>query len=147
DAAHWPKFPAQVGTPGTGKLPVDLISKQPNNPTAAWVTAKNDVVLTLKGVPVAATVRVYPRKFISDAREARGDGAGGIVPDGGTLVLLLKDPLGLGNQPHSDAMTLSCDVMVVERGSNSRLYGNISAPIKTEVAAPASNATNPYSSA
>jgi len=160
--AHWPNFPAVPGgtTPAPeGPLPVNL--RDGFDPIAEWFddgnvdTANVDVVLTLNNLPVGAAVRVYPRKFIADAREARGDGAGGVVPASGTLQLLLKDPLSLRRPgvPESAVFiptqaTLMCDVMVVKRSQEARLYGDIETPISgTTTNAPPSNEINGFASA
>ncbi len=150
--AHWPGFPAPTGTPATGDLAVVL--KKSFNPAAAFYTGASpqiDVVLTVNGLPEAATVRVYPRKFIEDAKEARGDGAGGIVPAGGVLKLFLKDPLNLkapdGTVTTPTAPVLRFDLIVVQRNGKSRIYGNNSCPITTTNTLPPSGGTNPFGTA
>jgi hypothetical protein len=158
--AHWPSFPPPVGTPApSGALPVNL--RDGFQPTAAFLddgdpaTANVDVVLTLNGLPPAAAVRVYPRKFVEDAREARGDGAGGVVPASGTLTLLLRDPLALRRPGIPDAATiippvatLRCDVMVLKRTGEARLYGNVAANIGTTTTpAPPLGGSNPFGTA
>lgn len=133
--AHWPNFPSTDDTPAIeGKLPIGL--RDSFSPTANYfdggTTANVDVVLTLNSLPAGAAVRVYPRKFVADAREERGDGAGGVVPESGTLTLLLKDPFTL-RRPGLDEdvisipsqPTLRCDVMIVKRTGEARLYGNV----------------------
>jgi hypothetical protein len=112
------------------------------NATAAFfddgdaATANVDVVLTLNGLPVGAAVRIFPRKFTEDAREARGDGVGTTVPASGTITVLLKDPFTLRRPGIPDSgivvpaeATLSVDVVVVKRTGESRIYGNVSARI------------------
>jgi len=147
--AHWPNFPASSGTPSTADLTVAL--KKTFNPTAAFYTGASpqiDVVLTVNNLPAAATVRVYPRKFIEDAKEARGDGAGGIVPAGGVLSLFLKDPLNLkapdGTVTTPTSPVLRFDLIVVERNGKSRIYGNNSCPITTTGSLPPSAGSNPF---
>lgn len=158
--AHWPDFPPPAGvTPAApGPLPVNL--RNGFNPSAQYfddgdpATANVDVVLTLNGLPAGAAVRAYNRMFVEDAREARGDGAGGVVDASGTLRLLLRDPLGLRRPglPESaisipSEATLHCDVMVVKRSGEARLYGNVEAPIiGTTTAAPPAGA-NPFATA
>jgi hypothetical protein len=154
--AHWPGFPVLTGlTPApSGALAVSL--RNTFNPSAAYfddgntATANVDVVLTLENLPVGAAIRVFPRKFVADAREERGDGAGGTVDASGTLVLLLKDPFTLRRPglPESaisipSQPTLRCDVMIVKRSGESRLYGNVetrvNAPTTSGPAGPGTN--------
>ena len=69
--------------------------------TANWVTStatdfkKADVVLKIEKLPDHAWARVYTRKFLPDAVEGRGDGAGALSPVGGTISLNLTDPFSL----------------------------------------------------
>jgi hypothetical protein len=162
-AAHWPAFPAlPSGTTAApaGALPIAL--RDSFNATASFLddgngsTANVDVVLTLNSLPVGAAVRIFPRKMVEDAREARGDGAGGTVPASGTLVLRLKDPFALrrpgipdsGTLVPSEA-TLRVDVIVVKRTGESRIYGNVSARISgaQTTAVPPVAGTNRFSTA
>ena len=98
------------------------------------------------------SARAYPRKFIEDAREARGDGAGGVVPDSGTLTLLLQDPFSL-RRPNSGPIsiptnaTLRFDLMIVNRNRQARLYGNFAVPVNSPAIDPPSNGTNLFESA
>jgi hypothetical protein len=132
--AHWPAFPslpAGANIAPNGNLPINL--RDSFNSTAKFFddgissTPNLNVVLELNGLPPYATVRVYSRKFIDDAREARGDGAGGIVDNSGILRLFLKDPFGL-NRPVPPTLSeaiLRCDIIIVKRSGESRLYGNV----------------------
>jgi hypothetical protein len=156
-AAHWPTFPAASGTVAPdGSLPVNL--RDQFNPTAAFfddgnaATANIDVVLTLHGLPANAAVRVYNRRFAADAREERGDGAGGMADATGVVTLLLRDPLGLRRPGLPDTSitipadaVLHCDVVVVKRKNESRIYGGVhvaldSAPTMTAPPAGGPNA-------
>src|SRR5262249_43876044 len=113
----------------------------------------------IHGLPPNAWVRVYPRKFISDAREARGDGQGRLVPASGTVVMRLIDPLGLKKSPFQPPnqvtiplpATLRFDLIVIEpppanAAPVTRMYGNVAAVITTTTAvdAPAPGGTNRY---
>jgi hypothetical protein len=165
---HWPVFPPSAGgDAAAGALPIDL--RDDFAPTAAYfddgdpARANTDVILTLNGLPAGAAVRVFARKFVSDAREERGDGGGGIVPPGtggddtgGPLVLLLRDPFNLRKLTTEESAifvpvpaTLRCDVMVVKRTGEARMYGNVSAEITTTTTTPAPPpvGTNPFATA
>lgn len=168
-AAHWPQFPPATGTPATaGRVPVNL--RASFAPTAGFrddgdpATANVDVVLTLSGLPEEAHVRVYHRLFLPDAREGRGDGAGGIAR-GGSLTLLLRDPLRLRQPGLAEAAItiptqarLAVDVVVVKRtvtqdgalrAGESRIFGNVMVPIAAPaaIALPPAAGTNPFSTA
>lgn len=164
-AAHWPAFPAPIGgVAPAGALPIAL--RDGFNATAGFrddgnpATANVDVVLTLNGLPPGAHVRVYHRLFLPDAREGRGDGAGGIavgaVPLSGALTLLLRDPLRLRRPGLPDSAViipsqarLAMDVIVVKRTGETRIYGNVVAPISTPtaIAAPPAAGPNPFAAA
>ena len=141
--AHWPDFPPLNGVTaaGSGSLPVNL--RDSFDPAAHYVddgdaaTANVDVALTLNGLPAGAAVRVFNRKFVFDAREERGDGAGGVVPDSGTVTLLLRDPLSLRRPGLAEsaisipaAPTLRVDVAILKRTGESRIYGNVEAKVE-----------------
>ena len=161
--AHWPNFPplpAGVTAAPAGALPANLRANFA--PTAAFfddgdaATANVDVVLTLNALPVGAAVRIFPRKFVEDAREARGDGVGATVPASGTITVLLKDPFTLRRPgiPDSgtivpDEATLSVDVVVVKRTGESRIYGNVSTRIAgpPTTTAPPAPGTNRFATA
>ncbi|MEZ6062520.1 MAG: hypothetical protein R3C19_19430 [Planctomycetaceae bacterium] len=153
-AAQFPAFPpaGAVVPAAAGPLPVNL--RDGFAPTAQFVddgnanTANVDVALTLNGLPLAAAVRVYNRKFVFDAREERGDGAGGIVTQAGavagtgTLTLLLRDPFSLRRPGIPENATsipvdpvLRVDVVVIKQTGESRIYGNVEAVVAA--AAPA----------
>jgi hypothetical protein len=159
-AARLPTFPPFAGTPSTAPLTAAL--KASLAPAAQYfddgdpATANTDVILTLNGLPAGAWVRVYHRKFIEDAREARGDGAGGVVPASGTLILRLRDPLGLRVPGRAEGAitvplpaTLRCDLCVTKRDGSSRIYGNVSAQItsSTTTDAPSLGGTNLFAAA
>lgn len=143
--AHWPIFPADPATsPGNVELPVSL--RDDLNPVATIFdggngdTANLDVILTLNNLPEGVAVRVYNRKFTPQAHEKRGDGAGGVVPAGGTISLRLKDPLGI-RTPGTPENTLAIpedsfvlfDLIIVLRNNDktARVFGNLKADIDT----------------
>jgi len=143
--AHWPNFPPASGS-SPSEVALSIGQRDSLNPTAAVFddgdsnTAKLDVILTLNNLPEKAAVRVYNRKFTPEAKEERGDGAGGIVPAGGTISLRLKDPLGI-RTPGATESTLSIprdsvlffDLIVVLRNTDksARIFGNLGALIDT----------------
>ncbi|MCC6511052.1 MAG: hypothetical protein IT423_18265 [Pirellulaceae bacterium] len=153
-APNWPGFP---GVPPVANVTVPLNLSNGFNPSASWfndnvaATPDIDVIFTLNGLPPGAWVRVYPRKFLPDAIEGRGDGAGALVPASGTITLRLIDPLGLRRpqdvNPASVSIpaqaTLRADVMVLLPNGNGRIFGNVSTPINGTVAvAPPTGANN-----
>lgn len=163
DAAVWPNFPPLppgAAVAGAGPLPVNLRSAF--NPAAVFfddgdaATANVDVILTLEGLPAGSAVRVYNRLFDADANRTRGNGAGGIATDSGVLSLRLPDPLGLRRPGMDEAAitipsspTLYCDVVVVKRTGEARVYGAVETPISTTPVTtdPTPTAGNPFTSA
>ncbi len=160
DAARWPAFPATAGTAApAGPVPVAL--RDGLAMTAGFLadgdpaTADVDVVVTLAGLPEEAHVRLYPRVFGPDAREARGDGAGGIAR-GGTLALLLRDPFRLRLPGLAESAVtipsparLAVDIVVVKRTGESRIFGNVAADVAAPaaIAAPPAPGPNPFGGA
>jgi hypothetical protein len=102
-----------------------------------------DVVLTLGGLPAGATVRAFSRLFSADAVEARGDGGGAVADGAGNATLLLLDPLGLVRYGQAPPATLPAspvlhvDLVVVKRTGESRIFGDVTAPITSTASAPA----------
>lgn len=159
-AAHWPAFPTMAAAAApAGSLSPAL--KTNLSPAAQWhddgnpATADIDVVLSLNGLPEEAAVRVYNRKFVADAKEERGDGAGGVVSAAGTLSVLLKDPFGLRRPGLAESAitipanaTLHVDVAVVKRTGESRIFGNVTAPVDPPTTAiPPAGAPNLFATA
>jgi hypothetical protein len=155
--AHWPSFPPVVGAPApAGAVPIAL--RDALAPAAAFLddgasgTPDIDVVLTLNGLPSGAAVRAYHRVFSPAAVESRGDGAGAVVDDTGTVRLALRDPLGLRRpgQPAPDPVPaqaiLHVDVVVVKRTGESRMFGDVTVPILGTATAPPGG-TNSFAAA
>lgn len=136
DAAHWPAYPARgPGDPGIPPI------RAPAG-TAAWIDGdpSGDVLLSLTGLVADAAVRVYPRRFVGDARELRGDGAGGVAGADGTLELVLTDPFELRRRgldvPTSSELLF--DLAIVTRDGTARVIGNQRALVVNRVSRPAS---------
>jgi hypothetical protein len=160
-AAHWPSWPAPgISQAPGGALPISLRSGF--LPTAKFYddqipsTANTDVVLKLNGLPVDAAVRVYNRRFGLDAREERGDGAGGVVDANGTIELLLRDPFGLRKPGVAESTivipavaVLHFDVVVVKRSGESRIYGGVTVSVADSplTAVAPSSGTNSFGAA
>lgn len=159
--AHWSAFPPPpAGTTAASAGNLELNLRNGFSPNAQFLdrgdgSAAIDVVLTLAGLPPGAAVRVYTRKWVEDAQEARGDGAGGVVGNSGTLTLVLKDPLALRQPgvPESAISipanaTLRVDVMIVKATGEARLYGNVTASLSsTTTTIPPSLGTNGFNGA
>jgi len=144
--SQWPAFPAPASSntaPISGNLAAAFA------PEAHFVDAHGgpgaDVALTLHGLQVGQAVRVYNRVFLTDAREGRGNGAGGVVVDAtGALTLILQDPLGLVPRgatepttlPAPADATLHVDVVVVNAAGKARVFGNVVAPVAGPQPAP-----------
>lgn len=160
-SAHWPQFPPGVPVDPAATLAASL--KSQFQFTANWVTAtasdfqKADVVLKLEHLPDNAWVRVYPRKFLPGATEARGDGQGALSPAGGTITLHLIDPFSLRN-PKDPApgdvivpakATLMFDLAMVLPNGKTRIYGNNTVDVGAPPATPPApaGATNPAGTA
>lgn len=151
--SHWPAFP---GVPPGPNVTVPVNLRNNFNPTAAWFddinasTPNIDVILTLNGLPANAWVRIYPRKFLPDALEGRGDGSGALVPANGTITVRLVDPLGLRRpqdvNPQSVTIpaqaTLRADVMVLLPNGKGRIFGTVAAPINSTVTSAPSMGNN-----
>ncbi|HEY4088901.1 MAG TPA: hypothetical protein VGM43_23380 [Bryobacteraceae bacterium] len=159
--AHWPNFPSGVPADPSETLAVAL--KTQVTLTANWVTStasdfkKADVVLQIAALPANAWVRIYSRKFLPDATEGRGDGRGGLVPAGGTLILNLTDPFSLRVPPNNPApgdiivpakATLMFDMIVLLANGKSRMYGDMTVDVSPAPGTPpTSSATNPCGTA
>ncbi len=136
-SAHWPVFPAAVGSPAAADaIPARLVDDISRNAhyfdDGNSATANVDVVLTLSGLPSESALRVFPRNFSADATEERGNGAGAIVTESGSVTLKLPDPLSLRHAGIQEsgidipvAANLRFDLMIVKRTGETRLFGDI----------------------
>jgi hypothetical protein len=137
-AADWPIFPA--GGDGTiaGRLENVALSAH----FLAAPADTRDVFLRMEipersaGVPQLASgtaVRVYNRKLLADAREGRGNGAGGVLDPNRTAGFILINPFGLRkNEGLPTNPTLSFDLIAANRSGAKRSFGLLG----TTVAAP-----------
>jgi len=151
DDAHWPKFPSGVTVDPNATLSTTLKAQIQSSLQANWVTAdatdfkKADVVLQIKNLPANAWIRIYPRKFLPDAREGRGDGQGRLVPADGNLNIYLTDPFSLRNPKDPSPgdvivpakASLMFDLAAVLPNGKARIYGGL------EVSVDAAPATLP----
>jgi hypothetical protein len=159
--SHWPAFPLNSAPhDGIAPLPADLGATFAAEAQFLLEDGqpRGDVVLTLRGLPAHAAVRVYHRKFLPDAKEGRGDGGGTVADADGVAVVRLSDPFALRRQPPGDPPvavtlpdpgTLHVDMIVVRRNDarNARVYGNIVAVIpaaQTTTTAPATGPANAF---
>jgi hypothetical protein len=149
----WPQFKGLAGVVGAAgdpnRTPPRMLSLAPGS-KAEFITGTPsvDVLLTLKGLPDDAWVRVYPRRFVDDAREERGDGAGGLST-GGDLVVRLVDPFSLikSGSTVPNNPTLHLDLMVLLPNRKSRVYGNLSLIVGVAVPVAALPVGNSFNSA
>jgi hypothetical protein len=158
-AADWPIFPA--GGDGTiaGRLENVALSAH----FLAAPADTRDVFLRMEvpektpGVPQLApgtAVRIYNRKFLADAREGRGNGAGGVLDANRTMGFLLTNPFGLRkDEGRPTNPTLSFDLIAANRTGAKRSFGllgtTVAAPRALDAAetALASRGTNPFNTA
>lgn len=139
NAALWPQFRNTVNNGAVNPLPPNLpnLILQANYILDINNQITPDVLLTITGLPGNTAVRVYPRQFIEDAQEARGDGAGAVINFNQNLAtFFLLDPFSFRNADGTvtsptDGALLSFDLMVVSNVLDadglpfSQLYGNL----------------------
>lgn len=157
--AHWPAFPpltaGEVPAPA-GPLPVALrdgLTLAANYVSEAGSSV--DVHLTVGGLPVGAAVKVFPRRFIQDAREARGAGVGAVAGAAGSVRMLLRDPFSFRTAATlttpvvgTPSALLRFDMIVVKRTGEARTYGNLSVDVGPPAPPPESTpVTNPFGAA
>jgi hypothetical protein len=158
-AADWPVFPA--GGDGTigGRLENVALSAH----FLAAPADTRDVFLRMEvpdrspGVPQLApgtAVRVYNRKLLADAREGRGNGAGGVLDANRTAGFILINPFGLRKDEGLPTNpTLLFDLIAANRSGAKRSFGllgtKVEAPraLDAAEAALASRGTNLFNTA
>jgi hypothetical protein len=159
-AAHWNQFPPLgfgVTQADPGPLPVNL--RDDLTITATYMNdaagSSIDVLVTIENLPTGASVKLYPRKFITDAREARGSGVGDVVGSSGAVTLLLPDPFSFRTVANlgsplsgTPSPVLRFDLIVVKRTGEARMYGNLSTEVGAAVPLPSlSRGSNQFTTA
>lgn len=137
--AEWPVFPAGANGNIAGRL-------QNVQLTAHFLKAPSDqrdvflqmlVPESTPGTPQLAAgtaVRIYNRKFLADAREGRGNGAGSVLNAQFSTGFVISNPFGLRKEEVLPVRPkLSFDLVAVNRVGQKRSFGLLG----TNVAAPA----------
>jgi len=170
-ATAWPNFPtlplAITPTPDEEIYPADFKNQVENSSIASFITDDSgaqptEVLLTLRGIPLGAAVRVFNREFVEESTVKRGDGGGGgaftslsIVAGrsfNGEVILHLEDPLGLKRPDGTITVPtnpeLIFDLMIVRQNpKNKRLFGALSIVLEpATVAAAAEKPDNVFAS-
>ncbi|MCC6725999.1 MAG: hypothetical protein IT258_15950 [Saprospiraceae bacterium] len=154
--SEWPVFPAGGDGPIAGRLEKLEISAYfidtPKDKRDVFV--KITVPEKSPGVDQLSpgtAIRIYNRKFLADAREGRGNGAGGILNSDRTVAFVVVNPFGLRSEDAIPANPkLSFDLIAVNRTGAKRSFGllgtKVNAPQLLAVAdaALASNGTNSF---
>jgi hypothetical protein len=127
--SEWPIFPPG----GDGQIAGRLQNVSLDAHFLAEPADTRDVFLRMEvpesapGSPQLApgtAVRVYNRKFLADAREGRGNGAGGTLNADRTVGFVLANPFGLrADEGQPTNPTLSFDVVAVNRSGAKRAFG------------------------
>ena len=95
-------------------LQMEIPEKSPGNPQLAEGTA----------------VRTYNRKFLADAREGRGNGAGGVLNSQFTIGFIIKNPFGLRKDESLPVRPkLLFDLVAVNRTGSKRSFGLLGTPV------------------
>ena len=157
--SEWPVFPPGGDGAIAGRLQNVALS-------AHFLIAPDDtrnVFLRMEipesepGTPQLApgsAVRVYNRKFLADAREGRGNGAGGVLDVNRTAGFLLTNPFGLRlDEGLPTNPTLSFDLIAANRTGSKRSFGllgtRVNGPraLDATEAALAARGSNPFNTA
>ncbi len=87
-------------------------------------------------------VRTYNRKFLADAREGRGNGAGGTLNSQFTIGFIIKNPFGLRKEESLPIRPkLLFDLVAVNRTGSKRSFGLLGTPVDAPSALSAAEET------
>ena len=159
EQSEWPVFPAGGDGAIAGRLQNLILSAHflttPDDPRNVFL--RMEIPESSPGVPQLASgtaVRIYNRKFLADAREGRGNGAGGVLDTARTVGFVLTNPFGLNeNETVPVNPNLSFDLIAVNRTERKRSFGLIGTAVEAAramnaaEAALASRGTNAFNNA
>ncbi|MDQ3808753.1 MAG: hypothetical protein M3336_00510, partial [Chloroflexota bacterium] len=158
-SSEWPAFPPGGDGPIAGRLNNVVLSArflaEPEDTRDVFL--RIDIPEKSPGVPQLApgtAVRVYNRKFLADAREGRGNGAGGVLDANRTVGFVLTNPFGLRrDESRPTNPTLSFDLVAANRSGGKRSFGLLGTtvasprPLDATETALAGRGTNPFNTA
>ena len=131
NVSEWPVFPAG----GDGKIAGRLQNLALSAHFLADPADTRDLFLSIEipesapGIPQLApgtALRIYNRKFLADAREGRGNGAGGVLDPNRKIGVVLTNPFGLRrDEARPTNPKLSFDLIAVNRSGSKRSFGLI----------------------
>ena len=158
-ASEWPVFPPG----GDGRIAGRLQDVALSAHFLAEPADTRDVFLRMEvpesspGAPQLApgtAVRIYNRKLLADAREGRGNGAGGVLDANRIVGLVLTNPFGLRpDEGRPVNPTLSFDLIAVNRSGQKRSFGLLGSvveaprPLDAAETALAARGTNAFNGA
>lgn len=133
--SEWPVFPPGDDGSIAGRLQNVALSAhflvEPADTRDVFL--RMEVPETEPGTPQLApgtAVRVYNRKFLADAREGRGNGAGGVLDASRTAGFVLTNPFGLRRDEGLPTNPrLSFDLVAVNRSGSKRSFGLLATPV------------------
>jgi len=153
-AGAWPVNPAATVVPGTVAAVLGQAGVLRSGGTANWIVGSNDVRVQLPaGLPVGMAVRLYPIQVLMGVSPdeqpllRRNDGTATITT-GGSDVLVLTDPFGLGATPaRPGSATLRMDAAVTWQPAGGttpqvKLVASLAWPVGADVPRPAALPTN-----
>ncbi|MEN8202287.1 MAG: hypothetical protein ABFS28_06805 [Bacteroidota bacterium] len=156
DVSEWPLFPAGNDGNIAGRLREVLVNAHflasPDDPRDVFLSI--EVPEIEPGSPQLApgtAIRIFNRKFLADAREGRGNGAGSVLNSNRISGFRLENPFGL--RPSETIPVnpiLSFDLIAVNRSGSKRSFGLLNAqvvsgrPMDQAEISLASQGANPY---
>lgn len=126
--SEWPVFPAGGDGKIAGRLQNLVMSAHfLDTPDQRDVFLRIEIPESAPGVAQLApgtAVRIYNRKFLADAREGRGNGAGGVLDTNRVVGLVLTNPFGLlRNEALPTNPKLLFDLVAANRIGGKRSFG------------------------